>query len=362
MKETAIKLLKLFTDNGYKAYIVGGYPRDLYLNKKSLDIDICTSAKPKEIKELLGNVILPRKQYGAVSVIINDIRFEITTFREDLKYTLNRFPSKFVYTDELLVDLNRRDFIMNTLCIDDKGEFIDLLGAKDDIDNKIIRMVGDPDIRLKEDALRILRAVRFATILDFTLDEKLALAIKKRASLLKNISYERKKEELDKIFSSHNAAKGIKLILDLNLAKPLELTNLKNIKLTDSLLLIWAQLDVLDIYHFSNIEKKTIKQLKFLLDKNVLDAEILYHNGLYACSLVGQFQGLNRDLIIKAYHELPIHERSEIKVSGKDIAAFLHQKPGPFIQEVLNDLEKAILLNEVANEKEASLNYIKNKY
>ena len=179
MNETALKVLKKINSNGYQAYLVGGYPRDLYIGRNSMDFDICTSATPKQLKEIFGNSMLPSEQYGSVTLLVHNIRFEITTFRKDIKYLNNRKPIEIEYVNNLIDDLKRRDFTMNTMCIDANGNLIDLLGGKEDINDKVIRTVGNANMRIYEDSLRILRAVRFATTLNFELDNELKEAIKK---------------------------------------------------------------------------------------------------------------------------------------------------------------------------------------
>ena len=161
MYNSAIKVLKMLEEHGFKAYIVGGFVRDLIINRKSSDIDICTNAKPKEIKEIFKNVILKKEQYGSVTLVINQVTFEITTFRKDLKYENNRLPVKIKYINSLQEDLKRRDFTMNTICMDSNGNIIDMLNAKADLENKIIKTVGPARVKLSEDSLRILRAIRF---------------------------------------------------------------------------------------------------------------------------------------------------------------------------------------------------------
>lgn len=164
MYETALNILKQINNKGYKAYIVGGYPRDLYLRRESIDIDICTDATPKELKEIFQESVLPKQEYGGITIISNNIRFEITTFRKEIKYENNRFPVKIKYIHVLLDDLKRRDFTINTLCIDEHGETLDLLNALPDLENRVIRSVGSADHKIKEDILRSLRAIRFATV------------------------------------------------------------------------------------------------------------------------------------------------------------------------------------------------------
>ncbi|MEG2322194.1 MAG: hypothetical protein RSB71_01715, partial [Bacilli bacterium] len=304
MYETAIKVLKKINNNNYQAYIVGGYPRDLYLDRQSIDIDICTNATPKELKTIFKDSILPREEYGGVTIVLNNIRFEITTFRKEIKYENNRFPVKIKYINNLIDDLKRRDFTINTLCIDKSGQVIDLLLSKKDIDAKIIKTVGSAEDKIKTDILRSLRAIRFATILNFTLDDKLKQSIEKYAYLLKNLSYYRKKEELDKIFASSNAAYGLALIKELNLAEALELSNFDSLVITTSPLGMWAQLDVIDIYKFTNHESELILGIRKALKEDVLKNTILYKYGLYICTLVGEIKNIKRSLIVKNYNEL----------------------------------------------------------
>ena len=362
MYETAIEILNKITDFGYKAYIVGGYPRDIYLNRNSTDIDICTNASPKELKKIFSDSILKSQEYGSVSLIYKKIRFEITTFRKEIKYENNRFPVKIKYIDTLIDDLERRDFTINTLCIDNEGNFIDLLNAKRDLDNKIIKCVLDADKKIKEDILRSLRAIRFATILEFKLDENLKKAIKKYGYLLKNLSYFRKKDELEKIFSSPNCAYGLSLIKELDLVSKLELNNFDNLVVTTSSLSIWAQLDVLDIYTFSNNEKQIIKNIQACLNENILDNNVLYKYGLYICTLVGEIKNIKRSDIVEKYNKLPIYSIKDINIKAIDICNLLNKKTGPFLNEIYKDLENNILKNNIINERKYLISYIEEKY
>ena len=359
MYEIAIKMLNKLSDNGFETYIVGGYPRDLILNRESFDIDICTNATPKELKDIFKDSMLPKVEYGSVTVIYHKIRFEITTFRKDLKYENNRAPAKIKYIGKLVDDLKRRDFTINTLCIDNNGNIIDLLDGKKEIETKTIKMVGNPKHKLKEDSLRILRAIRFATILDYELDKDLKKYIKKYGYLLKKLSYYRKKEELEKIFLSPNALKGINLIKELELDKHLELSNLDNLVLTSSIIGIWAQLNVENIYTFSNNEKEHIKQIKELVDDNMLDNYNLYKYGLYISSIVSEIKGIDKKIVSQRYNELPIKNRKEIDISANEICEALNKKPGPFLKEVINKLEYEIVNESIKNEKEILKNYIK---
>jgi tRNA nucleotidyltransferase (CCA-adding enzyme) len=170
MYNQALSILKELNQLGYQSYIVGGYPRDLYLNIETDDIDICTNATPDIIKSLF-HVIKDNSQFGSVVIEKNNFEYEITTFRID-EYQNSRYP-KITYTDNIVKDLQRRDFTINTLCIDQFGHFQDFLNIKEDLDNKLIKSLNDPYQKLKEDPLRILRAIRFCGTINGTLDNSL---------------------------------------------------------------------------------------------------------------------------------------------------------------------------------------------
>ena len=362
MFNSSLRLLKKIEKYGFQAYIVGGYPRDLYLGRKSADVDICTNATPKDLKEIFKESMLPKEQYGSVTVIYNKIHYEITTFRKDLKYENNRLPIKIEYINDLKDDLKRRDFTINTLCIDSEGNLIDLLSSSKDLKEQVIKTVGIAKTKIKEDSLRILRAVRFATILNFKLDEDLKKSIKKYAYNLRNLSYHRKKEELDKIFSNTNVAYGISLILALGLDKYLELKNLKDVVITSNSIGIWAQLDVLDKYEFTSNEKELIKKIRECVEDYSLDNYALYKNGLYVVTIASEILNKDKKEAIKKYMSLPIKSKKEIEINGNTICYLLNIKPSRFIKEVMEDLESKILYSQLNNTTEDITEYLLKKY
>ena len=207
MYEAALNILNKLDKLGYESYIVGGFARDLYLKINSSDIDICTSATPDIIKNLFF-VIKDNSKFGSVIIEFEKYNFEITTFRKD-EYINNRFP-KITFVNSLKVDLQRRDFIINTLCIDKDGNVVDLMKAINDIDNKIINCVGEANIKLSEDPLRILRCIRFACKLNFTINEDVTNSIKKYTYKLKSLSNKRVKKEINAILKLENGMDYIK--------------------------------------------------------------------------------------------------------------------------------------------------------
>ena len=198
MYETSIAFLKEIDTLGYVGYIVGGYPRDKYLGIKSDDIDICTNMTPTQLKNHF-DVVESFDQYGSVKIHYHNFILEVTTFRKDGIYIDHRRPKNVEFVDTLEEDLKRRDFVINTLCIDKDGNYVDLLNARDDLDHKIIRVVGDLEKKLSEDPLRMIRAYRFSIVLDFLLNKDLETYIKNHASDLKKISSFRKNLEIEKV-------------------------------------------------------------------------------------------------------------------------------------------------------------------
>lgn len=362
MLETAKKVLEIINSYGYKAYIVGGFVRDYLIGINSNDIDINTNATPKELQEIFKDIDLSSEDYGSVTLMMNKIRFEITTFRKEISYINNRKPIEIEYIDDLYQDLQRRDFTINTICMDKNGDIIDFLNGQDDLLKKEIRTVGNAKEKLEEDSLRILRAIRFSTILGFELSNDVESAIFETKHLLRNLSYSRKKQELDKIFAHKNVKEGIELLLKFNLDKELELPKLKDIKNTDSLISVWSVLNVVDTYPFNNSEKELIKSINAVLPLNNLEPKILYDYGLYVNSVAGVIKGMDKKTITEAYNNLKIHTKKEINITSDEIMETLNKKPGKYLKDIYDDIENQILYNHLDNSKEAIESYILKKY
>jgi tRNA nucleotidyltransferase (CCA-adding enzyme) len=194
----AIRLLK---DNGFEAYCVGGCVRDMVMNKEPHDYDITTNAAPDEMKRVFDGfrVIETGIKHGTLTVISDGMPLEITAYRVDGEYLDNRHPETVTFSRELKDDLSRRDFTVNTLCYNEDEGIIDLFGGIEDINNKTIRCVGEPDKRFSEDALRIIRALRFAAVLGFEIEPETAKSILTNKDLLSNIAIERIRDEFTKL-------------------------------------------------------------------------------------------------------------------------------------------------------------------
>lgn len=204
--------------NGFEAYAVGGCVRDMILGKNPEDWDITTSAKPHEVKKIFRRTVDTGIIHGTVTVLLNKEHFEVTTYRLDGLYEDNRHPKEVSFTGNLEEDLKRRDFTINAMAYNPAKGVIDLFGGIDDLKNRLIRCVGNAYWRFDEDALRILRAVRFSAQLDFQIEEHTKEAIKNKAQLLKHISAERVRTELTKLLVSNNPNR-LRLLYELGISK-----------------------------------------------------------------------------------------------------------------------------------------------
>lgn len=197
-------IINKLTENGYEAYAVGGCVRDSILCREPGDWDITTSAKPEQVKALFRRTIDTGIAHGTVTVMIGRNGYEVTTYRVDGEYEDNRHPKNVEFTPLLSEDLKRRDFTINAMAYNDEDGMVDLFDGNGDIERKLIRCVGNPEERFGEDALRILRAVRFSAQLGFDIEENTCQAIRKLAYTLDNISRERIHSELGKLLLSPN--------------------------------------------------------------------------------------------------------------------------------------------------------------
>lgn len=195
----AAYILDLLEQHGFEAFVVGGCVRDSVINRIPQDWDIASSATPQEVKELFSKTIDTGLKHGTVTVMLNSVAYEITTFRIEGKYINNRQPEAVEFTDSIEADLSRRDFTINAMAYSPAKGLIDPFGGLDDIEAKQIKAVGIAEHRFEEDALRILRAIRFSAQLGYNIEENTLQAIKKHCGLLNNISGERIRDELNKI-------------------------------------------------------------------------------------------------------------------------------------------------------------------
>jgi len=266
LPEKVSHIIQTLQEHGYEAYAVGGCVRDSILGRVPDDWDITTSATPLETKALFSRTFDTGIEHGTITVLLDKDAFEVTTYRVDGKYEDSRHPSEVTFTRSLKEDLLRRDFTMNAMAYNDSEGLVDIFGGLQDLNNKTIRCVGNAKARFGEDALRILRAVRFAAQLGFKIEEKTRLGIVELAPTLANISAERIQVELIKMLVSPNPVM-IKTAYELGITK-----------------VILPEFDVMmqteqeTPHHKYSVGEHTLKSLEFVRPDKVLRLTMLFHD------------------------------------------------------------------------------------
>ena len=335
----------------YEAYLVGGYVRDYLLGIKTYDVDICTTALPKDIYSIFN---ICANNYGGSKLIVDNYNIDITTFRKDSHYNKRR-PMEVEYITDLMTDLKRRDFTINTICMDKDGKIIDLLNGVNDLNNRTIKMIGDNIERLVEDPLRKLRAIRFATVLDFNLDEELIKAIKKKYKLVNTLSKDRVKREFSKILMSPNYRKGLKLCDEFKISEELGI-EYEDVVYTKDIVGMWVQVKISDI-PFTNVEKSNIINITEIINYGTVNNDTLYKYGLYVNIIVGMIMNISSKRISSMYKKLPIKDRSDIAIKGNEISDLLDIH-GKDINIVYEDLKEMILHKRLKNKKGDIIKYL----
>jgi tRNA nucleotidyltransferase (CCA-adding enzyme) len=261
-------IMNQLSKNNHKSYVVGGCCRDALLGREPKDWDICTSAKPNEMLEIFKDfkIIETGIKHGTLTVVINNTNYEVTTFRVDGDYSDNRHPDSVKFVDDITLDLSRRDFTINAMAYSDEEGLINPFNGLQDIKTKIIRCVGIADERFKEDALRMLRAIRFSAQLIFRIEEWTKNSIHNNASLIENVSYERINSEICKILNSNRPNKIVGLYL-FGLSKYFmsEFDSMFNCKQNTP-------------WHYTNVGDHTINALQNSREDLSLRLAILFHD------------------------------------------------------------------------------------
>ena len=370
IKKSIKMALNRLNNHGYEAYIVGGALRDFLLHKKISDYDITTNAHPDTIRMIFNDYVVYDigKKHGTVVVMIDSDKIDITPFRKEDNYLDHRHPDKIEFSDNLIEDLKRRDFTINAMCMDANMNIIDYFDGLNDLENRIIRTVGKAQSRFNEDALRILRAIRFKAQLDFTIEEKTDRQIHKLRNTLNYISEERKKEELLHILNYRNAFKIIDEYLDVfNVFMPFSTIKRKHNNFSNPIYAL--------AYLLKDIENINLKQLKYsnqeieLIRLLIHSSKIDVHNDYeFICVLSNQYQ---KDILtfISEYYRRNFNERfnrlkkymvdlNSIKVDGETIRKFGYD--GKQISTVKKHLLDLIHQRLLPNTSKALYNYLKN--
>ena len=232
--KASVTVLERLEDSGHKAYLVGGCLRDMMMGRQPHDFDIATSAEPETVMSIFSDfeVIPTGIKHGTVTVMIDGEPIEITTFRKDSDYSDGRRPDSITFTDKIEDDLSRRDFTINAMALGLDGEIVDPFGGKSDIKSRVIRTVGSAEDRFSEDGLRILRAIRFASVLGFTIEKETAEAIHKLSRMLDKVSFERVFSEMSKITLSEKPSVQFREFKDVFSRVAPELAGIKDFEHT----------------------------------------------------------------------------------------------------------------------------------
>ena len=353
-------ILKTIESHNFKAYLVGGYVRDYLIGIKSYDIDICTNALPKDLHTIFPNNS-NNNNYGGFNLKIDKYNIDITTFRKEITYN-NRRPIEIEYLNDLESDIKRRDFTINSICMDKDEHIIDLAHGIDDLSNHNIKMLGNIQKRLEEDPLRILRAIRFSSVLNFEIDKDLHKAIVDNYELINNLSKTRIKEELNKILLNKNFKKGLFLLKEYKILDLLNISYNEDIIFVPDLGGMYAQINFSNDFPFTKLELTNIINIRQIIEDGVIDNFVLYKYGLYNSLVASDILNLNKKEITKKYNKLPLKKDSDLNITSKEIISLLKIEPSKVIKEIKNDLINNILDNKLKNKNSILKKYIINKW
>lgn len=387
--QQAVPVLKKIETAGFVAYFVGGSVRDHFLSRPINDVDIATSAYPQELKEIFPRTIDIGIEHGTILVIDEGIEYEITTFRTESAYADFRRPDKVEFIRSLEGDLERRDFTINSMAMDADGKVYDPFNGQEDIHNRVIRTVGSPDLRFTEDALRMMRGVRFVSQLGFKVEPVTLNALEEHSRLLEHIAVERKTMEFEKILGGEWKREAIALLVRTNLYTELphltqhketlqqvaDLPQLENINKDQAWLLLLSYIGDFDPQEFLRgwrLPTKTIrersKELGILKErrKSGWSKPLLYRAGLEAAvnvekvhECIESMPASSGEDVKEEYHSLAITSRQQMDVTGDDLMKWENKKGGPWMKELLAEIELAIINDTINNDKETIRRWLK---
>ena len=382
----ALPVLKQINEAGYEAYFVGGSVRDLLLNRHIHDVDIATSAYPMEIKQIFKKTIDTGIKHGTVTVLYEGESYEITTFRTESGYQDFRRPDHVTFVQNLSEDLKRRDFTINALAMDVAGNVIDHFDGLGDLDKHLIRAVGKAENRLHEDALRMMRAVRFMSQLQFTLEPETEQAISDNHELLSKISVERIRDEFVKMGIAPGSQKAFQIFLDTGLSE--EVPGFKgkkeNLALYPQLNFsptteanLWALMIILlklpnekipsfmRMWKNSNAMERQVADIVAFFDlisSRAPNNYDLYQAGLETLAstidlahILGQ--PINGSALVDGYEALPIKNSHDLVIDGH----FLLKNgipAGPRVGLLLEEIKKAVLEGVISNNEAAITEFL----
>ncbi|WP_436859991.1 CCA tRNA nucleotidyltransferase [Staphylococcus caeli] len=390
--EKAKPIIQTLQTHGFQAYFVGGSVRDYLMNKSIHDIDITTSATPDEIESIFEKTIPIGREHGTINVVYQHDQYEVTTFRAEGEYDDHRRPNEVYFVRDLYEDVKRRDFTMNAIAMDDNYQIHDYFDGKTDISNKIIRTVGQPDERFNEDALRIIRGLRFQSQLGFQLEPHTYEAMLTHMADIKHLSIERVVVELEKLIAGNYVdeafitLKQLKAFEHIPFFRHYDWNSFSiDIPMTFTLFIAMLKVQQPDVdakitaLKISNRDKKEVATLEQLINdikqihtkaqlklfvydygkKDILT--VLSYTQTLAENNIAQLSPLilNEKAISNIADQLPISSRDEMDINGKDILEITNKKSGPWLKDTLRAIECAIIADDVQNLKPDLIKWVK---
>ncbi|MBY0220602.1 CCA tRNA nucleotidyltransferase [Paenibacillus illinoisensis] len=407
MAEQSEQVLLKLNEEGYDAFWVGGCVRDELLGRSVDDMDITTSASPEQVMELFADCIPTGLQHGTVTVRSGGYYFEVTTFRTESEYKDNRRPSEVQFVKDIKEDLQRRDFTMNALAMDRRGTIVDPFGGQVDIREERVRCVGAASERFGEDALRMLRCVRFASVFDFSIAYNTWKGLMRQRDLLQHIAMERVRTEMVKMMAGPHPLRGLDLLLHSKILEYIKapvqgsrfnrnlLLRIGELKEHDtllrwSLLLIAGQykkdeadallrkwtfsnddrLRITGVLQFDELLKTVVQNDKdqVLLRAEWISAELTCGSQAAADWLkiqrilpAGHFLSASAEASYQAIlanaaewsRSMPVHELKELHITGENVLALLERKGGPWLGRLMKHLLRETAIGNIANQHEA---------
>ncbi|WP_426951589.1 CCA tRNA nucleotidyltransferase [Bacillus mycoides] len=379
----ASSIIEMLKQHGHEAYFVGGSVRDLIIDRPIGDIDIATSALPEEVMAIFPRHVPVGLEHGTVIVVENGEPYEVTTFRTESEYEDFRRPSSVQFVRSLEEDLKRRDFTMNAIAMTEEGEMVDLFAGKEAIRLKEITTVGDAADRFQEDALRMMRGIRFVSTLGFSLEIKTKQAIETYGHLLEHIAIERITVEFEKLLTGTYCVNGLQELVETKLFSHLPYLQMSEERLLKATQYKWDSFETdveawafflycigeehpsvfLRQWKFSNKKIKDIVAVLLAIrsrKEKEWDTILLYKTGIRIAemaervyeAIIESYNSASVKQVQSLFHALPIKNRQEMNVTGNDLLSWADKKPGPWVAEMLQNIEEAIVQGDLVNKKE----------
>ncbi|PTX59934.1 tRNA nucleotidyltransferase (CCA-adding enzyme) [Melghirimyces profundicolus] len=395
VREAAFKVLARLEKAGHQAYLVGGCVRDRLLGMEPADYDIATDARPERVQALFPKTVATGLKHGTVTVLMDGQSVEVTTFRRETGYRDHRRPDRVRFVTELRQDLSRRDFTVNAMAEDRRGRLHDPFNGAADLKQGVIRTVGRAEDRFAEDALRMIRALRFSAQLGFRLEKKTRTALERQKPLLRHLAVERVTGELEKVWKAEEPSRALRPLWEMELFPHLppfaawgvpvpapripfiRVDTAKTRRARWSLFLHLCGVKGeeaerrLSSFRLSANEVRaisTIHRLAVNWDLSPQDVvtgkkRLLRHGfepleaALTAAARIRGWESAEEAVLRSALHrwhrEMPVHRLEELRLNGQELIRALHQPPGPWVGSVLQSLLEKAALGEVPNEREA---------